>query len=53
MTEQEARSAAAHNGIRQIRTLDLPLIGVVTADRGPHRLNLLVEEGRVLRAAFF
>ena len=53
MTEQEARSITAHNGIRQIRTIDVPLIGVVTADRGPHRLNLLVADSRVLCAAFF
>ena len=53
MTEQEARLAAAHNGIRQIRTIDLPLRGVIPADRGPRRLNLLVGDGWVLRAASF
>jgi hypothetical protein len=53
MTEQEARLTANRNGIRQIRSIHLPLDGSVPADAAPHRLNLLLADGRVLRAGFF
>jgi hypothetical protein len=55
MTRQEAESAASANGVIQLRIMDIPSPPnlAVTADIRPQRLNLLVVEGRVVRAAFF
>ena len=51
MSRQEARS----DGVAEIRVMEIPLRSntAFTADLRPHRLNLLVVEGRVVRAAFF
>ena len=55
MSRQEARSAASSDGVAEIRVMEIPLRSntAFTADLRPHRLNLLVVEGRVVRAAFF
>jgi hypothetical protein len=55
MARDEARAAAISNGITQVRVLEVPTPPGTewTADLRPNRLNLMIVEGRVVRAAFF
>jgi len=55
MARGEALSAASSNGVAHVRVMeDPPATGTAfTADLRPSRLNLLVIEGQVVRAAFF
>jgi hypothetical protein len=55
MRRTEALSAAASSGVVEVRVIDLPfpLNTFLFNDLRPGRLNLLVIEDRVRRAAFF
>jgi hypothetical protein len=53
MQRDEALSAAASNGVSQIRTIEIPSNAALTADLRPKRLILAIIDGRVIRAAFF
>jgi len=55
MGRDEAQAAATSNGIAQVRVLEVPVPpgSAWTADFRPGRLNLMIAEGRVVRAAFF
>jgi len=50
----EALAVARNAGIEDVRVIDLSGERTyLTADLRPRRLNMAIEEGRVIRAAFF
>jgi len=55
MSRRDAESAAEVDGVAQVRILEVPARpdAALTADLRPGRLNLLIDDGRVVRAAFF
>ncbi len=55
MSRQEALSAADANGVAQVRVMEVPIppYTAFMADLRPNRLNLMIVEGQVVRAAFF
>ena len=52
LTPSHARQAAAKAGVRMVRVIDRPN-DPITFDFLPYRLNLVVVDGTVTRAAFF
>jgi hypothetical protein len=55
MRRVEALSAADSDGIAQVRVIDIPAPpnSALTADLRSKRLNLVIVDDRVVRAAFF
>lgn len=55
MSREDAEAAARSDGIAQIRVVDIPSPpgSALAADYRPGRLNLLIVDGQVVRAAFF
>jgi hypothetical protein len=55
LTRERAEMAARAEGLRQMRTVELPTSGPVVwhDDLRRDRVNFIIEQGRVVRAAIF